>query len=78
MTAEGKPLECRIVITYWPGVYTGQGAMFDLGMYDPLSMRYERLGRHPLRDAQKIIGDLKRSIETAGHLLTFSEVTGPR
>lgn len=66
-------LECRIVLTYWPG--TGK---FDMGMFDPLNVRYEPLGTHPLRDIDRIVGDLATRIERERHLLTFSEVTGPR
>lgn len=66
-----KQMECRIVITNWCGV-------FDLGMYDPVTMRYEPLGRHPKRDRERIVRDLKHRMEQERHLVTFSEVTGPR
>lgn len=64
-------LECRITITH-------EGDFFRLGMYCPISMRHEPLGRHPTRDIDRIVGGLKERIEREGHLLTFSEVTGPR
>lgn len=68
-----KQLECRIVIT--------RGGRIDLktevGMYDPVSGRYEPLGAHgpDRREIDKVIRDLKRSIEMAGHRLTFCERT---
>lgn len=71
--AQQKQLECRIVLTYWTGL--GQ---FDMGMYDPISMRYEPLGRHPLAKADKIVGDLRNRMEQERHRVTYSEVTGPR
>lgn len=70
---EPKRLECRIVLTYWPG--TGK---FDMGMYDPLNMRYEELGTHPMSKADRIVGDLRVRMEKERHIVTFSEVTGPR
>jgi len=66
-----KQLECRIVITY-------EGDKFALGMYDPLSMRYEPLGRHPVTSIKKVVGDLKMRMERERHRVTFSEVKGPR
>lgn len=66
-----EQLECRIVIT--------RGGRLDLkteiGMYDPISGRYEPLGAHgpSQREIDKIINDLKRSITQAGHRLTFCE-----
>lgn len=66
-----KQLECRIVLTYWP-------TQFDMGMYDPVSMKYEPLGRHPLSMIDGIVGDLRTRMEKERHLVTFSEVTGPR
>ncbi len=70
-----KQLECRIVIIHKrPEVdEIGAGRKFTLGMYDPLNNRYEPLGTHPTARIDKIVGDLKRSIEQAGHLLTFCE-----
>lgn len=71
MSTTGKRLECRIVLTWW-------GRQFDMGMYDPISGKYEPLGRHPTDKAPKIIGDLRARIEQERHVVTFSEVTGPR
>ena len=68
-----QQLECRIVVTYGrqPGQKTG------VGMYDPLSGRYEDLGSHGpgRREVEKVVSDLKASIERAGHRLTFCERT---
>lgn len=66
-----KQLECRIVITHW-------GRTFSLGMFDPLSERHEPLGKHPTGDIERIVGDLRVRMERERHLVTFSEVTGPR
>lgn len=66
-----KQLECRIVLTNWL-------REFEMGMYDPVSGRYEGLGKHPNRDKDRIVRDLKNRIEAEGHSCTFSEVTGPR
>ena len=66
-----KQLECRIVITHW-------GREFDLGMFDPVTMRHEPLGRHPMVDIERIVGDLRVRIEKERHLVSFSELTGPR
>ena len=46
-------------------------------MYDPLSGRYEDLGSHGpgRREVEKVVSDLKASIERAGHRLTFCERT---
>lgn len=66
-----KQLECRVVLTH-------KGSTFTLGMYDPVSGRYEPLGTHPTKDKDKIIHDLKVRIEREGHRLTFSEVQGSR
>lgn len=66
-----KQLECRIVITH-------RGHTFDLGMYDPVSGRHEPLGNHPRKDINRIVRDLKVRMEREGHLVSFSEVTGPR
>ena len=65
-----KALECRIVITKGrPDLKT------EVGMYDPVSGRYEPLGAHgpSAREVDKVVRDLKRSIEGAGHRLTFCE-----
>lgn len=66
-----KQLECRIVITHW-------GRTFDMGMYDPISMRHEPLGRHPTSKIEEVVRGLRERIEREGHLVSFSEVTGPR
>lgn len=66
-----KQLECRIVITHIPGV-------FSLGMFDPSSGRYEALGTHPATELERVVGDLRTSIERAGHRVTYSEWTGSR
>lgn len=66
-----KQLECRVVITHC-------GPTFQLGMYDPISSRYEPLGTHPNRDIERIVRDLKVRIEQEGHLVSFSEQRGPR
>ncbi len=62
-------LECRIVITF------KNDGRVDLGMYDPISNRYEPLGTHgpSLSVIDKVIEDLKTSIIRAGHNLTFCE-----
>ena len=67
----GKQLECRVVLTY-------RGDVFDMGMYDPVSDRYEALGTHPRKDADKVIGGLRDRIAREGHKVTFSEVNGKR
>lgn len=71
MPTEARQLECRIVITH--GDRT-----FALGMFDPVSMRYEALGTHPTRDIKRIVGDLRARMERERHLVTYSEVSGPR
>jgi hypothetical protein len=77
-----KQLECRIVITHEPvislSIYAGPSKTFSLGMYDVLNERYVPLGKHDSRQIDKIVGDLRVSIERAGHRVTFSEVTAPR
>lgn len=69
---EKKQLECRIVITH------RADGRIDLGMYAPLSGKYEPLGTHgPGRRAvDKAVGDLKDSITRAGHRLTWCERSG--
>ena len=67
-----KQLECRIVITHVPVM------SFELGMWDPLNTKYAPLGKHPTKDIEKIVGDLKVRMEKERHIVTFSEVTGPR
>lgn len=68
-----KQLECRIVITHLPD------KQVELGMFDPIKERYEKLGVHGKISGQpeidKAIRDLKVSIERAGHRLTFCERT---
>lgn len=66
---QNGPLECRIVITH------RSDRRIDLGMYDPVSGRYEALGTHgpSQRDIDRAVLGLKRSIEDAGHRLTFCE-----
>lgn len=66
-----KQLECRIIVTHW-------GRVFDLGMFDPKSGRHEPLGKHPVKDISRVVRDLKVRMERERHLVTFSEVTGPR
>lgn len=66
-----KQLECRIVVTHLdhaPG-------RVRLGMFDPLSGRYEPLGEHGPgeRDVDRAIRDLAASITRAGHRLTWCE-----
>lgn len=65
-----KQLECRIVITHGR-----RDRKVDVGMYDPLNDRYEPLGAHGPAQAEvdRMVEDLKTSIERAGHLLTFCE-----
>lgn len=70
-TSEQRQLECRIVITH-------RGHTFDLGMYDPVSMRYEALGSHSVKDISRIVGDLRVRMERERHIVSFSELTGPR
>ena len=68
----GERLECRIVLTYWP-------KHFEMGMFDPVSGRYEPLGNnHPIDKVDKIVGDLRNRIEMERHIVTYSEVSGPR
>lgn len=66
-----KQLECRILITHW-------GRTFELGMFDPISMRHEPLGRHSTDKIEKVVGDLRVRMERERHMVTFSEVSGPR
>ena len=69
--AKAKQLECRIVITY-------RGRVFALGMYDPITSRYEPLGEHPMGKIEGIVRDLRIRMEKENHIVTFSEVTGAR
>lgn len=66
---EKKQLECRIVIIH------RKDRKINLGMYSPCDMRYEPLGIHgpDQREIDRVILDLKSSIERAGHMLTFCE-----
>lgn len=73
-----KQLECRIVIIWHrPARLRILGEQFnrfvEVGMYDPVSGRYEHLGRHHPSDLDKVVRGLKESIERAGHRLTFCE-----
>lgn len=67
--ADADKLECRVVITY------RRDGRVDLGMYCPVTHRYEALGTHGPERAEmdRVVGDLKASIERAGHRLTFCE-----
>ncbi len=62
-------LECRIVLTF------RRDGRTDVAMCDPKSGKVEKLGTHgpSAREVDRIVEDLKRSIERAGHLLTFCE-----
>ncbi len=64
-----EQLECRVVVTHRPD------GRISLGMYDPANDRYEPLGEHgPAREEiEQVVGDLARSIQTAGHRLTWCE-----
>lgn len=66
-----KQLECRIVITHYNNT-------FMLGMYDPISFRYEDLGTHATGKIEEVVGKLKASMEKVGHRVTFSEMRAPR
>ena len=70
--ADAKQMECRVVITHL------SPTLFELGMMDPVSMRYEALGKHPTKDIEKVVGGLRTRMERERHLVTFSEVWGPR
>ena len=68
---DDKQLECRLVIT--------RGGRLDLktelGMYCPVTGRYEKTGVHgpDPREVDKAVLALKTSIERAGHRLTICE-----
>lgn len=64
-----KQLECRIVLIF------RRDQRVDVGMYDPLNMRYEALGTHgpSRREVDRVVEDLKTAIQRAGHKLTFCE-----
>ena len=61
-----RQLECRIVITH-------EGNYFKLGMFDPVSMRYEPLGKHSIEKIERVVRDLKIRMEREGHMVSFSE-----
>jgi hypothetical protein len=65
-----KKLECRIVLGF-----RRADQKTEVGMYDPISGRYEPLGAHgpAATVVDKVVHDLKRAIEGAGHRLTFCE-----
>ena len=71
-------LECRIVVTY--GVLTRSDLKTEVGMYCPVTRRYERLGFHgpAQRDVDKMVKGLKERIEKERHLITYSVMRGPR
>lgn len=75
-----KQMECRIVITHRASDWRKVGACntFSLGMYDPVSSRYEPLGTHPFAKIDGIVRDLKIRMEKEGHRVSFSELRGPR
>lgn len=73
-----KQMECRIVITHDAEADVRRQQMFEIGMFDPISGKYEPLGRHPFRQIDSIVRGLKERIEREGHLLTFSERRGLR
>ncbi len=63
-----EQLECRVVVTNHRN-----GRTFAMGMHDPRSGRYEALGTHLVRDKERVVRALARSIEGAGHRLTWCE-----
>ncbi len=71
-----KQLECRIIITWGHRI----DLKTEVGMYCPVTQRYEPLGAHgpSRREIDRVILDLKKSIERAGHRCTFSDRRGPR
>jgi hypothetical protein len=72
--SDRKQLECRIVLTY------RADRKVDVGMFDPVSMRYEPLGTHgpSQHEVDKMVRGLAERITREGHRLTFSEVSAPR
>jgi len=67
---EQEQLECRVVIT------RGRAdRKVEVGMYDPKSGRYEALGAHgpDQREVDRVVRDLAKAIQRAGHRLTFCE-----
>lgn len=73
MASRAKQLECRVVITHAEDRRT-----FALGMYDPISCRYEPLGSHSTSRIDGIVRDLVARMEREGHRVSFSETTGKR
>lgn len=69
-----KQLECRVIIT------RRADQKIDLGMFDPLNVRYEPLGVHGPgeRVIDKAVANLRDSIVRAGHSVSFSDVRAPR
>ena len=61
-------LECRIVLTY-----PRRGGKVSVGMYDPLSGRYEPLGDHEPHRLEAMVRGLAARIEREGHRLTWCE-----
>ena len=66
MSERKRQLECRIVVIR-------HRHNFEVGMYDPLNDRYEPLGKHRSDEVDRVVRNLKASIERAGHRLTFCE-----
>lgn len=64
-----KQLECRVVIFRRPD------RKIDLGMYDPITSRYEALGTHgPTQGAiDAAVRGLVQRIDREGHLITFCD-----
>ena len=69
--APRKQLECRVVVTHLPD------KRIALGMYCPVTGRYEPLGTHgPAPDVvDSAVRGLKERIEREGHKVTFCERT---
>lgn len=71
-------LECRIVVIHHKECMLRilgeeHRRYVELGMFDPVSGRYEFLGRHMPDKIDEVVYNLKNSIERAGHRLTFCE-----
>jgi hypothetical protein len=47
-------------------------------MWDPVNEKYVPLGTHPQGKIKRIVEDLKVRMEKERHLVSFSEITGPR
>jgi hypothetical protein len=71
-----RQLECRIVITHGHRV----DLKTELGMYDPVGGRYVPLGAYGpnVCEVDQVVDYLKIGMERAGHLVTYSELRGPR